>query len=102
MLQKPYLSRYEFNLQNYKINSDFTVKTKAGGESSDDDEYHLECTSLTERMENSDEDELNPDTTITTETMETSDPDEYYLFGTTITRTSEDSDSDFFLVHKDN
>lgn len=83
MLQKPYLSRYEFNLQSHKINTDFTVRTKVGGESSDDDEYHLEGTIFTEKMENSDD-------------------DEYYSFGTTVTRTLEDSDPDFFLVQRDN
>jgi len=102
MLQKPYLSKYEFNLQNYKINSDFTVITKAGGESSDDDEYHLGGTSLTESMEKSDDDEYHPDSTISTKSMETSDPDEYYSFGTTMTRTLEDSDQDFFLIQKNN
>jgi len=101
MLQKPYLSRYEFNLQNYKVNADFTMRTRSGGETSDDDEYHLGGTSLTERMENTDENEY---ITInsTSRRRSLTDEDEYYSFGTTMTRTLEDSDSDFFLVQKDN
>lgn len=66
MKQKPYLSRYEFEVQNLlKINS--TMITESG-EPSDDDEYH-------------------PDSTISTESTETSDTDEYYSFGTTMTQT---------------
>lgn len=81
MKQKPYLSRYEFEVQNLlKINS--TMITKSG-EPSDDDEYHL-------------------DSTVHTKSRESSDPDEYYSFGTTMTRTLEDSDPDFFLVQRDN
>jgi hypothetical protein len=100
MLQKPYLSRYEFNLQNYKVNTDFTVRTKAGGESSDDDEYHLDGTILTDATESSDDDEYIIGSTSRKKSI--GDQDEYYCFGTTITRTLEDSDPDFFLVQKDN
>jgi len=102
MLQKPYLSRYEFDLQSHQVNVDFTVSTKTGGESSDDDEYHLSGTMITENTENSDEDEYHLDSTISTESMETSDNDEYYLSGTTMTRAMEDSDPDFFLLYKGN
>jgi hypothetical protein len=47
-------------------------------ESSDDDEYHLSGTTLTEATETSDDDE--------------------YSIGTTMTRTIEESDPDFFML----
>ena len=100
MLQKPYLSRYEFHLQSYKINSNFTVRTKGGGESSDD-EYHLGSTILTERMENSDDDEYITESTTRKKSIG-GDEDEYYSFGTIMTRAKEDSDPDFFLIYEDN
>ena len=101
MLQKPYLSRYEFHLQSYKINSDITLRTKGGGESSDDDEYHLDGTTLTEKIENSNNDNYIIES-ATRKNSISGNEDEYYSFGTVMTRAKEDSDPDFFLIYEDN
>lgn len=97
MRQKPFLSRYEFIMQNNSINPDFTVRTKAPGEASDDDEYHLESTRITEvGGEPSDPDEYIIGSTSRRRSM--GDDDEYYSFGTVFTKTIEDSDPDFFMI----
>lgn len=94
MQQRPFLSRYEFNLQNYQINTDLTIMTKTM-ESSDNDEYHLVGTTLTEATESSDDDEYVIGSTSRKKTI--GDDDEYYSFGTTQTRMTEDTDTDFFM-----
>lgn len=99
MYKKPFLSRYEFIMQNSLINSDFTVRTKAPGESSDDDEYHLSGTMFTEATETSDNDEYVAESTSRRRSI--GDDDECYSFGTVITRAVEDSDPDFFMVFEE-
>lgn len=101
MYEKPFLSRYEFIMRNNSINPDFTVRTKAPSEVSDDDEYHLESTMVTEvGGETTDPDEYIIGSTSRRRSL--GDEDEYYSFGTTMTRTIEDSDPDFFMVFKEN
>ncbi len=94
MQQRPFLSRYEFNLQNFTVNTDLTVRTKTI-ESSDDDEYHLESTIITETIESSDPDEYVIGSTSRKKSI--GDDDEYYSFGTIQTRMTEESDLDFFI-----
>lgn len=97
MQQRPFLSRYEFNLQNSEIITDLTVVTKTM-ESSDDDEYHLNGTWLTEATEGSDDDEYITDSTSRRKSI--GDEDECFSFGTVMTRTIEDSDTDLFMFEE--
>ena len=97
MQQRPFLSRYEFNLQNFTVNTDLTVRTKTI-ESSDDDEYYLEGTLTTETIESSDPDEYVIGSTSRKKLM--GDDDEYYSFGTIHTRMTEDTDTDFFMLEE--
>jgi len=79
MKQKPYLSRYEFEVQSlFKINS--TMITESG-EPSDDDEYHLETegTFKTQALENSDYDEYVSSSTSKKRSLGDGDDDEYYI-----------------------
>lgn len=98
MQQKPFLSRYEFNLQTYQVDTDVTIITKTM-ESSDNDEYHLSGTMLTETTESSDEDEYITDSTSRKKSI--GDDDEYYSFGTIQTRMIEDSDPDYFMIFEE-
>lgn len=100
MKQKPYLSRYEFNLQGTQSKIHGTMVTEST-EPSDDDEYHLDSTTHTFTTESSDSDEYIAGST-SRKRGPMMDEDEYYGFGTMVTRASEDSDTDFFLINMDN
>ena len=68
MRKKPFLSRYEET--RVKSRQEITWGTEEAGEASDEDEYYLDGTTLTENTETSDEDEYYTDTTIFTRVLE--------------------------------
>lgn len=77
MYKKPFLALYE----KIKIKSanELSIDTESEGETSDVDEYYLDGTLITERLEANNEDNYSLGSTIITDSIEDSDIDNFII-----------------------